>query len=143
MEITLLLAFLFGVGLLLVLILLLKINAFISLLISSISVGLMAGMNLSTIINTVKDGMGGTLGYIAIVIGLGAIFGEILRESGATERLSTALLKAFGIKRSPLALSITGFIIAIPVFFDVAFIILMPLLYSLQKKTKKSLLFSD
>lgn len=141
METTLILAFALGVGLLLVLILLLKINAFVSLLISSILVGLMAGMNFETIIDTVKEGMGGTLGFIAIVIGLGAIFGEILRESGATERLSSALLKVFGVKRSPIALSITGFIIAIPVFFDVAFIILMPVLYSLQKKTKKSLLF--
>ncbi len=141
MEPNLIFAFGAGVILLLVLILVLKINAFVSLLISSISVGLNSGMNLETIINTVKDGMGGTLGFIAIVIGLGAIFGEILRESGATERLSSSLLKVFGVKRSPIALSITGFIIAIPVFFDVAFIILMPVLYSLQKKTKKSLLF--
>ena len=117
MEPNLIFAFGAGVILLLVLILVLKINAFVSLLISSISVGLNSGMNLETIINTVKDGMGGTLGFIAIVIGLGAIFGEILRESGATERLSSSLLKVFGVKRSPIALSITGFIIAIPVFF--------------------------
>ena len=141
MEISLLLAFGLGIAVLLILILALKINAFVSLLISSITVGLAAGMDAGTIVKTVTDGMGGTLGYISIVIGLGAIFGEILRESGSTEKLSAALLKKFGVKNSPIALSITGFIIAIPVFFDVAFIILMPVLYGLQKKTKKSLLF--
>ncbi len=141
MEISLLLAFGLGIIVLLVFILGLKINAFVSLLISSITVGIAAGMDSSTIIKTITDGMGGTLGYIAIVIGLGSIFGEILRESGSTEKLSSALLNTFGVKKSPIALSITGFIIAIPVFFDVAFIILMPVLYGLQKKTKKSLLF--
>ena len=134
-------AFTGGVVILLLLILLLKWNAFVSLLISSIVVGWLSGMPGAVIIDTIKSGMGGTLGFVSIVIGLGAIFGEILRASGSTEKLSAKMLSYFGIERSPIALSISGFLIAIPVFFDVAFIILIPVLYALQKKTGKSLLY--
>ena len=141
MESVLLLAFAFGISILLVLILVLRLNAFISLLISSISVGLLAGMPVQQIIDTVIAGMGGTLGYVAIIIGLGAIFGGILEHSGATQTLSRFLLDKFGAEKAQLALSLSGFLIAIPVFFDVAFIILIPVLYALQKQTSKSLLY--
>ncbi len=141
MESALLLAFVFGIGILLVLILVLRLNAFIALLISSISVGLLAGMPVQQIIDTIITGMGGTLGYVAIIIGLGAIFGGILEHTGATQTLSRFLLDRFGTEKSQLALSLSGFLIAIPVFFDVAFIILIPVLYALQKQTGKSLLF--
>ena len=141
MESALLLAFAFGIGILLILILVLRLNAFISLLISSISVGLLAGMPIQQIIDTVIAGMGGTLGYVAIIIGLGAIFGGILEHTGATQTLSRFLLDKFGAEKAQLALSLSGFLIAIPVFFDVAFIILIPVLYALQKQTSKSLLY--
>ena len=87
------------------------------------------------------SGMGNTLGFVATIIGLGAIFGAILEHSGATERLSNFMLEKFGTENSSIALSFSGFMIAIPVFFDVAFIILIPVIYALQKKTGKSLLF--
>lgn len=141
MELTLLLAVLVAIVVLLLLILVVRIQAFIALLISSIVVGLIAGMPFSDIVKNIQDGMGGTLGYVATVVGLGAIFGAILEHSGATERISHWLLDKFGIERSPIALSIAGFLIAIPVFLDVAFVILAPLLYGLQKKTGKSLLY--
>lgn len=137
----LILAFGGGIAILLFMILALKVNAFISLLVSSISVGLFSGMDPVMIIDTVKKGMGNTLGFVAIIIGLGAIFGEILRQSGSTEKLSKVILEKFGLERSPLALSLSGFLIAIPVFFDVAFIILIPVIYALQKRTGKSLLY--
>ena len=140
MDTTLLLAFFGGVGILLFLILILRVNAFISLLISSIAVGVFSGMAFDLIIENVIKGMGNTLGFVATIVGLGAIFGAILEHSGATERLSDFLLKKFGTKNAPTALSLSGFLIAIPVFFDVAFIILVPVLYALQKKTGKSLL---
>ncbi len=141
MESVLLVAFAFGIVILLVLILLLRLNAFIALLISSIAVGLLAGMPVQQIIDTIIAGMGGTLGYVAIIIGLGAIFGGILEYTGATQTLSRFLLDKFGPEKAQLALSLSGFLIAIPVFFDVAFIILIPVLYALQKQTGKSLLF--
>ncbi|APZ44848.1 gluconate transporter [Polaribacter reichenbachii] len=130
----------FGIVILLVLILKLKIPAFIALLIASIAVGVFSGMHPLEIINTIKDGMGNTLGFVATVVGLGAMFGAILEHSGGAEALANYLLHKFGEKNASWALVITGFFVAIPVFFDVAFIILVPLIYSLQRKTKKSLL---
>ena len=131
---------LIGVSILIILILKFKIQPFLGLLISSIIVGILAGVAPLEIMNTVKEGMGSTLGFVAVVVGLGAMFGAILEHSGGAEALAQYLLKAFGEKNASWALMITGFFIAIPVFFDVAFIILIPLVYSLQRKTKKSLL---
>ena len=139
-DYSLLLAVLFGVGSLLILILKFKIQPFIALLISSIIVGVLAGVPPQEIMVTVKNGMGSTLGFVAVVVGLGAMFGAILEHSGGAEALAQYMLNVFGEKKASWALMVTGFLIAIPVFFDVAFIILIPLVYSLQRKTKKSLL---
>lgn len=139
-DYTLISAVFIGIAILLLLILKFRIPAFISLLIASISVGIIAGMNPIDIINTMQQGMGNTLGFVAVVVGLGAMFGAILENSGGAEALANYLLHKFGEKNASWALMITGFFIAIPVFFDVAFIILVPLVYSLQRKTKKSLL---
>jgi len=139
-DFTLIFAVFIGIIILLFLILKLRIPAFIALLIASISVGIFSGMNPLDIINTIKEGMGNTLGFVATVVGLGAMFGAILEHSGGAEALANYLLNKFGEKNASWALMITGFFIAIPVFFDVAFIILVPLIYSLQRKTKKSLL---
>ncbi|HMC00409.1 MAG TPA: gluconate:H+ symporter [Flavobacteriaceae bacterium] len=133
-------AVLLGIVVLLVLILKFRIQAFIALLIASILVGIIAGMQPTVIISTMQEGMGNTLGFVAVVVGLGAMFGAILEHSGGAEALANYLLQKFGDKNASWALVITGFFVAIPVFFDVAFIILVPLIYSLQRKTKKSLL---
>ncbi len=140
METQLLLAVAIGIAILLFLILKLKINAFIALLIGSISVGLLAGLNAKEIIDTIKDGMGSTLGFVATVVGLGAMFGAILEYSGGAKTIANFMITKFGLKNAPLAMVVSGFLIAIPVFFDVAFIILVPMIYALQRKTKKSLL---
>ena len=129
-----------GVALLLILILKLRLPAFISLLIASIVVGLLAGLNGEEIILTIKNGMGGTLGFVATVVGLGALFGGILELSGGAQAIAQQLLKTFGGQRSGMALGLTGFLVAIPVFFDVAFIILIPVIYALQKNTGRSIL---
>lgn len=139
-DYSLIFSVLLGIGILLLLILRFKIQAFIALLIASICVGIFAGMPPLEIITTMKQGMGNTLGFVAVVVGLGAMFGAILEHSGGAKALASYLLDKFGEERASWAMVITGFFIAIPVFFDVAFIILVPLLYSLQRKTKKSLL---
>ena len=139
-DFTLLSAVFIGIGLLLLLILRFKVQAFIALLIASITVGILSGMQPLSIITTMQEGMGNTLGFVAVVVGLGAMFGAILEHSGGAESLATFLLSKFGEKRSSWALMLTGFIVAIPVFFDVAFIILVPMIYALQRKTGKSLL---
>ncbi len=129
-----------GIAVLLLLVLVVRLQAFLSLLIASIVVGLVAGMPATEIIESIQSGMGGTLGFVATVVGLGAIFGAILERSGGAQGIANYLLAKFGEDRAPTALVITGFVVAIPVFLDVAFIILVPIVYALQRKTGKSLL---
>ena len=140
MEYNLIIAVLVGIAVLLFLILRMKLHAFVSLLIASIVVGLLAGMTPISIMDTIKEGMASTLGFVATVIGLGAMFGAILEQSGGAKMIANFLVQKFGIKKAPHAMVLAGFIIAIPVFFEVAFILLVPIIYALQKSTKKSLL---
>lgn len=140
MDIQLLAAVLLGIALLLFLILKLKIQAFLALLIVCIAVGMMAGLPATEILDTMREGMGSTLGFVATVVGLGALFGGILEQSGGAQRLASSMLKKTGEKKAPWAMMVTGFMVAIPVFFDVAFIILVPVTYALSKRTGKSLL---
>ncbi|TBW29168.1 GntP family permease [Gramella sp. KN1008] len=140
MDISLLFAVLIGIALLLFLILRLKIQAFLALLIVCIVVGLMAGLPALEIMETMKEGMGSTLGFVATVVGLGALFGGILEQSGGAKELAVHILSRTGDKRASWAMMLTGFAVAIPVFFDVAFIILVPVAYALSKRTGKSLL---
>jgi Gnt-I system low-affinity gluconate transporter len=130
-----------AVVLLLIMVLKLKISAFISLLITAIYVGIIAGMPLKDLTKAIQDGMAGTLGFVATVVGLGAIFGQMLESSGGAESLAHYLLKKFGKDRASWAMVITGFIVAIPVFLDVGFIILVPIIYALARDSKKSLLY--
>jgi Gnt-I system low-affinity gluconate transporter len=130
-----------AVAFLLLLVLRLKISAFIALILTSIYVGILAGMPLSEIPASIQKGMGGTLGFVATVVGLGAIFGQILESSGGAESLAHYLLKKFGQNKASWAMMLTGFIVAIPVFLDVALIILIPIIYALARDTKKSLLY--
>lgn len=139
-ETKLLLLVVLAIVVLLVLIMKYKLHAFISLMVISMLVGVFAGMPFSKIMGSIQNGMGGTLGFIAIVVGLGAMFGRMLEISGGVERLTRTLIAKFGKEKTPWAMVVSGFVIAIPVFFDVGFIILVPLVYSLAKETKKSLL---
>lgn len=140
-EIQLISATLLGIALLLFLIIRFKINAFISLMIASMATGIAAGMPAASIIESIQNGMGGTLGFVATVVGLGAIFGQLLEHSGGAEAVAQKMLRRFGTKNASWAMMITGFFVAIPVFFDVAFIILIPLIYALGSDTGKSLLY--
>lgn len=130
-----------GVSLLLIMVLKFKISAFISLLVSSMLVGILSGMPLENILDSIQEGMGGTLGFVAVVVGLGAIFGQILESSGGAESLAHHLVKKFGKDRASWAMVLTGFIVAIPVFLDVGLVILAPILYALARDTKRSLLY--
>ncbi|RXG15432.1 Gnt-I system low-affinity gluconate transporter [Leeuwenhoekiella aestuarii] len=140
MDYQLLFAVITGIALLLFLILKLKLQAFLALLIVCIVVGALSGLNPDSILDSITTGMGGTLGFVATVVGLGSLFGAVLEHSGGAQQLAQYLLSKFGIKKAPWSIMLAGFFIAIPVFFDVAFIILIPLIYALQRNTKKSLL---
>jgi gluconate transporter len=131
----------FGIALLLGLVIFARLHAFIALLVTSLVVAVVGGVPLSEIAGLIQTQMGGTLGYIAIVIGVGAMFGEMLHRSGGAQAIAERLLGVFGEKRAPWALGLTGLIVAIPVFFDVGLILFIPLVYSLAKKSGRSLLY--
>lgn len=126
--------------LLLVLVMRLKVHAFISLLLASTFVGLAAGMPFMELIASLQKGMGDILGFIAIVVGMGAILGKLLEVSGGAQTLAHHTIKAFGEKRTTWAMMFTGFIVSIPVFLDVGFIILVPIIYALANRSGLSLL---
>ena len=130
-----------GVAVLLAMIILARIPAFIALLATSILVALAAGMPADTIMGSIRDGMGGTLGFVAIVVGLGAMLGAILEHSGGIQALSRAALSTAGPKGAQWALAAVGVAVSIPVFFDVAFIILAPMLFGLARRSGKPLLW--
>lgn len=130
-----------GVTLLLLMVLKFRLSAFVSLLITSIVVGIMAGMPLDKISQSIQDGMGSTLGFVATVVGLGAIFGQMLESSGGARSLANYLLKKFGTDKASWALTLTGFIVGIPIFLDVGFIILIPIVYALTRDTGRSVLY--
>ncbi|RLQ95382.1 GntT/GntP/DsdX family permease [Falsibacillus albus] len=138
---TLIIVALAGVCLLLFLVIRTKLHAFVALMLVSLLVGIAADMPLSGVLASIQNGMGGTLGFVAVVVGLGAMLGRMLEVSGGAERLAQSLIDKFGENRAQWALGIAGFIVAVPVFFDVGFIILVPIIYGLARKTGKSLLY--
>lgn len=130
-----------GLVILLVLIIKFKIQAMLAILVGAISIGLIAGMPAEMIVTAVNDGIGNTLKGIVLLVGLGSMFGAILEISGGAQTLAVTMVKWFGDKKAAWALGITGLIIAMPVFFDAGLIILIPLAFSLAKRTKRSSLF--
>ena len=132
---------LLGIAVLLLLVIVVRLQAFVALLLSSLLVAVLGGIPLSEIAGVIQEGMGGTLGYIAVVVGIGAMFGEMLQVSGGAEQIAHTLVNRSGEQRAPWALGLTGLIVAIPVFFDVALILFIPLVYSLARRSGRSLLF--
>lgn len=130
-----------SIGLLLYLVLRVKLHPFLSLLITAMFLGVTSGMPLSKVNTAIQNGLGGTLGFVATVVGIGGIFGQILEASGGTEAIARTLIRRFGKDKAHWSLVMAGFLIAIPVYFDVGFIILVPVVYALAKDTKRSTLF--
>ncbi|WP_310722659.1 gluconate:H+ symporter [Streptomyces sp. N2A] len=137
-----------GIVLLLVLIIKVRLQPFVALLAVSTAVGLGAGLSVTELFGTVQksdavslieSGMGGTLGHVAIIIGLGTMLGAVLEVSGGAEVLASRLLRLFGERRAPLAMGLTGLIFGIPVFFDVGIFVLAPIVYAAAKRGGKSI----
>ena len=117
----------------------LKLHPFLALLFAAIGFGLLTGMPLSKIVQSINTGFGGTIGYIGIVIIAGTIIGTFLEYSGAAYSLADRILRWIGEKRVPLAMSIIGYFVSIPVFADSGFVILSPLNKALTKRANISL----
>ena len=130
-----------AVGLLLVLILLVRLHAALALVITSMALGLAAGMNPLAVLASIQKGFGEALGFIAIVLGLGAMIGAYIESSGGGRVLADWLLEKFGRERAIWAVLLASFLVGLPLFFEVAFIVLIPVIWSLTKESKKSLLF--
>lgn len=131
----LILVFVLSLAALFFCILKLKIEPFLTLIGIALATAIVIGVPLKEVPGIVTQGFGNTLTGVGILIGLGVIFGQFLGASGAVEKIAQAVLKAFGIKRSPAGLALTGTAVSIPVFFDAAFVILTGLIKSLSKKT--------
>lgn len=113
-----------------------KLTPFLAFLVVSIVTGLFLGIPLTDISKSVTKGIGDTLGSLVVVIVLGAWLGKLVAESGAAERITSALVKAFGQKNINWALMLTGFIVGIPLFYNVGFVLLIPLIFSISYKYK-------
>ena len=120
-----------------------KLNPFLSLLIVAIVAGLLLGMQPDALLKSIETGVGSTLGGggLALIICLGAILGKILEVSGAAEKIASQLIKSFGEKNIQWALLLTGFLVGIPLYYNAGFIILVPLVFTLARKTKLPLLY--
>ena len=117
----------------------LKLHAFLALLFAALAFGIFTGMPLNEIVESINTGFGNTIGYIGIVIVAGTIIGVFLEYSGGAYTLADRILKVIGEKNVPLAMSIIGWFVSIPVFADSGFVILSPLNKALAKRAKISL----
>ena len=113
-----------------------KVNAFLAFLVISILTGLLLGIPFNTVTQSVQKGIGDTLGSLVIVIALGAMLGKLVAETGAAKQISNTLIKAFGEKNIQWALMITGFVVGIPLFYNVGFVLLIPLIFSVSFQSK-------
>src|SRR6478735_1995264 len=118
-----------------------KVSPFLSLLLVAIFVGLLLGMQPAAVLASIEKGVGSTLGGLALIICLGAILGKILEISGAAEQISSTLINGFGEKNIQWAVLLTGFLIGIPLFYNAGFVILVPLVFSIAKRTGLPLLY--
>jgi gluconate transporter len=135
-----LLSTLIAIGLLLFLILYCKVHAFFALLFSSLVLGFLSGMSAHAIMTSFQQGIAELLGSTAVIIGVGTVMGRLIEISGGGEVIAHTLMRVLGDKRTPWAILLFGYLIGIPMFFDVAFITFVPLVWDISKMTKKSLL---
>lgn len=130
-----------GFILLMLLILWLKINAFLAFVIVSLLIGMAEGMVFDNAIASIEKGIGATMGHLVIIIGFGAMLGKLVAESGAAQSITNRMIELLGIKRVQLAVMITGFIIGVPLFYDVGFVIVIPLVFTVAVSARLPLLY--
>src|SRR4026207_2184284 len=116
-----------------------KLHPFIALISVSLAMGVAAGMPLGAAVKAFQDGVGNGLGFIAVVVGLGTMLGKLMAESGAATRIATTLIDLFGERRVHWAIMVVAFIVGIPVFFQVGFVLLVPLVFTIARRTGTSL----
>jgi len=126
----------FGIGLMLVLNLKFKINSMVALLVAALSVGMLAGMDLMSLLHTMKAGFGNTLGELAIIVVFGAVIGKLMVDSGAAHQIAHTLLARLGLRYVQISVIIIGLIFGLAMFYEVAFIMLAPLVIVIAAEAK-------
>jgi len=116
-----------------------KLHPFVALIAVSLGMGTAAGMPLGRVVQAFQDGVGGVLGFIAIVVALGTMLGKMMAESGGATRIATTLITLFGEQRVHWAIMFVAFIVGIPVFFQVGFVLLIPLVFTIARRSGLSL----
>ncbi|AJQ26157.1 GntP family permease [Pelosinus fermentans] len=129
-----------GVILLIVLISKLKVNTFVALLIVSFCVALILGIPMEKVVSTIETGIGGTLGHIALIFGLGAMLGRLVADAGGAQRIAMTLINKFGETKIEWAVVVSSFIVGIAMFFEVGLVLLIPIVFSIAREMKVSLL---
>lgn len=130
-----------GILALLLLIMGLKLNTFISLIIVSFGVALALGMPLEEVVKTIEAGLGGTLGHLALIFGLGAMLGKLIADSGGAQRIAMTLVNKFGEKNIQWAVVAASFIIGVALFFEVGLVLLIPIVFAISRELKISILY--
>lgn len=118
-----------------------KVSPFLSLLLVAIFVGLLLGMDTATLLSSIEKGVGSTLGGLALIICLGAILGKLLESSGAIHQITGSLINRFGEQHVQWAVLLTGFLVGLPLYYNAGFVILVPLVFSVARKTGLPLLY--
>jgi Gnt-I system high-affinity gluconate transporter len=130
-----------GVVLLLLLMIRLKLNGFIALILVALAVGVMQGMPVNKVIGSIKAGVGGTLGNLALIMGFGAMLGKLLADCGGAQRIATTLIAKFGTKHIQWAVVLTGFTVGFALFYEVGFVLLLPLVLTIAASARVPLLY--
>ena len=117
-----------------------RIHPFVALVAVSLALGTAAGMSPAGLVKAFQDGVGATLGSIAVVVGLGTMLGKMMAESGGASRIATTLIGWFGERRVHWALMAVAFIVGLPMFFQVGFVLLIPLVFTIARRTGTSLI---
>ena len=130
-----------GVVLLLLLMIRFKMNGFIALVLVALAVGLMQGMPLDKVIVSIKNGVGGTLGSLALIMGFGAMLGKMLADCGGAQRIATTLIAKFGKKHIQWAVVLTGFTVGFALFYEVGFVLMLPLVFTIAAAANIPLLY--
>jgi len=130
-----------GVALLLLLVTVVKLNTIFSLLITSVAVGFAMDMSADEILKSVESGASTTLGQLALLLAFGSVLGKLMADGGAAERITTVMTGVFGERKLPWAMVLTGFLVGIPLFYNVGFIVLVPFVFMVCSSNKLPLLY--
>lgn len=129
-----------AIGVLLLMIMKFRIHAFVALIVISLLTALATGIPVARIVPTLTGGFGAVLASVALLVGLGAMLGKMLETSGGAQVLTDALIRRFGEKRAPLALSIASLLFGFPIFFDAGLVVMLPIIISVARRLGGSFL---